>query len=161
MPSFVWINGRLVPESKARISVDDSAYLYGHGLFETLRAEKGKILFLEEHLRRLKKNSDRLGLRLPLSLGRIKRDLTRTLKKNRLREAHLRINLSQSALGSPHLVMTAKPYVPYPESYYKRGAPLILVCSVRNDAGTIAAILSPPIIILIVMERYGLLFPRG
>lgn len=140
MPFCVYMNGRLVPEAKAKISLDDSAYLYGHGIFETLRAAQGRLLFLPDHLARLKRNARFLGLKLPLSPSALTVAIYRTLKKNRLREAHLRINLSQSAAGRPHLTIFAKPYVPYPRSFYQKGAPLILVRSVRNDSGLIATI---------------------
>lgn len=136
----VYINGRLMPEAKAKIAVDDSSYLYGHGIFETLRAACGRILFLKDHLGRLQRNANLLGLKLPVSLRRLEAELYRTLKKNRLQEAYLRLTLSQTSAGRPNLSVIAKPYTPYPRSFYEKGARLILVRSVRNDSGPIATI---------------------
>ena len=53
MEEFVWLNDDLIPLSQARVSVNDRGFLYGDGLFETLRAEAGRVLFLAEHLERL------------------------------------------------------------------------------------------------------------
>jgi branched-subunit amino acid aminotransferase/4-amino-4-deoxychorismate lyase len=140
MSSWVSINGRLLPEGKAGIPVDDSAYLYGLGLFETLRAANGRVLFLKDHLARLKRNARLLGLKLALGPSALTTAIYRTLKKNRLREAHLRINLSQSPEGRSRLTIIAKPYRPYPRSFYTKGGPLILARSIRNDSGPIATV---------------------
>ena len=50
---FVWLNDDLIAMSQARVSVNDRGFLYGDGLFETLRAEAGRVQFLDEHLERL------------------------------------------------------------------------------------------------------------
>ena len=47
---FVWLNEELLPTDQARVSVNDRGFLYGDGLFETLRADSGRVLFLTEHL---------------------------------------------------------------------------------------------------------------
>ena len=46
MQEFVWLNDALIPLDQARVSVNDRGFLYGDGLFETLRAEAGTIYFL-------------------------------------------------------------------------------------------------------------------
>ena len=50
---YVHVNGRLLPASEASMSVFDYGLLYGLALFETMRANRGKTLFLSEHLARL------------------------------------------------------------------------------------------------------------
>jgi para-aminobenzoate synthetase component 1 len=50
--SRLWINGKIVPAEEALVPVTDLAYQYGYGLFETIRAENGRPLFLAEHLER-------------------------------------------------------------------------------------------------------------
>ncbi len=49
----IWLNGDFTPLGEARISPLDRGFLYGDGFFETIRAEKGKILYLRMHLERL------------------------------------------------------------------------------------------------------------
>lgn len=61
----VWLNGRLVHADRARVCVLDRGLLYGDGLFETLRAYRGRPLALEEHLARLARSARVLALPLP------------------------------------------------------------------------------------------------
>jgi branched-chain amino acid aminotransferase len=58
----IYINGRIVPAKKARISVLDRGFNYGDGLFETMRSHSGKIFMAKEHLKRLKDGAKRLGI---------------------------------------------------------------------------------------------------
>ncbi|MBA7687898.1 hypothetical protein ES703_96372 [subsurface metagenome] len=51
MKELVYLNGALIPRSKARVSAFDYGFLYGYGLFETMRAYNGTIFLLERHLR--------------------------------------------------------------------------------------------------------------
>ena len=61
---FVWLNDNLIPLDQARVSVNDRGLLYGDGLFETLRAEDGRVFFLPEHLERL--GASARAFRLPV-----------------------------------------------------------------------------------------------
>ena len=65
MEEFVWLNDELIPISQARVSVNDRGFLYGDGLFETLRAEAGRVLFLPEHLERLEASARTFRLPFP------------------------------------------------------------------------------------------------
>jgi len=63
---WVHVNGRLVDESEARISVFDRGFLYGDGIFESMRSIGGVIFRLDRHLERLVRSSARIGLdRMP------------------------------------------------------------------------------------------------
>jgi branched-subunit amino acid aminotransferase/4-amino-4-deoxychorismate lyase len=61
----VYLNGRFVPAARASISVYDRGLLYGDGLFETLRAYRGKVFALDQHLERLAGSAEVLGLPVP------------------------------------------------------------------------------------------------
>ena len=61
---IVWLNGEFLPLSQASISPMDRGFLYGDGLFETLRAEDGKVLYVREHLARLGKSLKALRISL-------------------------------------------------------------------------------------------------
>ncbi len=54
--SFVWLNGVVRPASKATISVGDQGFLFGYGFFETIRADKANLRFLEDHIARLNRS---------------------------------------------------------------------------------------------------------
>jgi branched-chain amino acid aminotransferase len=58
----VWLDGGLVPAEGAALSIDDPAVRWGEGLFETMRAERGRVALLERHLDRLEASARTLGL---------------------------------------------------------------------------------------------------
>jgi branched-chain amino acid aminotransferase len=61
----VWINGDLVPDSEARISVFDHGLVVGDGVFETLKVQHGVPFALTRHLRRLAASANGIGLPVP------------------------------------------------------------------------------------------------
>lgn len=62
MREYVYLNGKSVPNEKACVSVFDRGLSYGDGLYETMKAMDGKVLFLKEHLKRFLHGADHLGL---------------------------------------------------------------------------------------------------
>ena len=62
MEEIVSLNGSLVPRSQARVSAFDHGFLYGYGLFETMRAYHGRIFLLERHIKRLTSSAETIGL---------------------------------------------------------------------------------------------------
>ncbi len=130
MEEIVYLNGSLVPRSQAHISVFDQGFLYGYGLFETMRAYRGKIFLLERHLKRLLGSAELIGLGPGLAeadLGRACRD---TLGASGLREARLRLTVSRgeadafpgaNAGRAPTVLVTAGSYTPLPAGAYHQG----------------------------------------
>ncbi len=129
-PEFVWLNDELVPLDQARVSVHDRGFLYGDGLFETIRAEAGAIYFLGEHLARLEASAGVFRLAFPSGFS-WKERLNRLLAANGLeqRPARLKILLSRGEVpglglpeaGRPTLVIWAQPYEPPPPAEYAAG----------------------------------------
>jgi branched-chain amino acid aminotransferase len=62
MTRTVWLDGRIVPAGRAALSIDDPAARWGEGLFETMRAERGRVALLERHLDRLLGSAAAMGL---------------------------------------------------------------------------------------------------
>jgi branched-chain amino acid aminotransferase len=128
MEQIVYLNGSLVPVNQARISPFDMGFLYGYGLFETMRAYSGRIFRLGKHLERLSKSAQALSL--PLDSFDLKRACHDTLKANKLNEARIRLTVS---LGegeaapdlpkhpSPTVLVTAARYVPLSAEAYSKG----------------------------------------
>jgi branched-chain amino acid aminotransferase len=97
---WVHLNGRLVPEDEARVSVFDRGFLYGDGIFESMRAAGGVVFRQERHLQRLRRSADAIGLDLsPVSPG-LGAAVGELLDANRLRDARIRITVSRGA-GRP------------------------------------------------------------
>jgi branched-chain amino acid aminotransferase len=130
MEEIVYLNGSLVPSSHAHISVFDHGFLYGYGLFETMRAYHGKIFLLERHLKRLLSSAETIGLASGLAgidLGRACRE---TLKANGLEDARLRLTVSNGEADAfpwtgisttPTVVVTARSYTPFSAEKYNQG----------------------------------------
>jgi len=94
MEELVHLNGKLVPRSKAQISALDYGFLYGYGLFETMRAYSGRVFRLEQHLDRLRFSAEVVGLDLEsidYDLGKAVYD---TLQANELADARVRLTVS-------------------------------------------------------------------
>lgn len=138
---WVYCNDRFVPQEEAVVSVFDHGFLYGDGVYETLRAYRGRVFQLAEHLARLERSASRIQLHLPVSRERLAGLVREALSRNQLQEAYLRITVSRGAgeIGldpalckSPTLVIIAKPFQPYPESIYTEGVSVIVARTRRN-----------------------------
>ncbi|TET66994.1 MAG: branched-chain amino acid aminotransferase [Dehalococcoidia bacterium] len=127
---IVYLNGSLIPRSQARVSVFDHGFLYGYGLFETMRAYHGAIFLLDRHLKRLLDAAAVIGLGSKLAdidLGKACRD---TLKANGLLEARLRLTVSRGEVApfpgtstsvTPTVLVTATGYSAMPAQVYDTG----------------------------------------
>lgn len=127
----VFLNGDLLDADAAQIPVTDSSFLYGIGLFETLRAVGGRVFRLEDHLRRLNTSAAALGLRNRYTDEQILTAIDRLLAANALTDARLRLSLSNGPIqpdGEPssNLLITASAFAPYPPEYYAKGVRVIL-----------------------------------
>jgi len=91
----VFVNGRFVPEAEATVSVFDRSFLYGDGLFETVRVANGRPFRLRPHLERLSRGAEGLGIRLPFDTSELIRVASDLLRLNKTREALLRVTASR------------------------------------------------------------------
>lgn len=117
-PATVWINGSTVPEADATVSVFDRSFLYGDGLFETIRVYRGSPFRWTQHLERLQAGADALGIRLPFTVSELTEAAGHLIQENSATEAVLRLTLSRgvgprgySPRGAdrPLLIMTLHP----------------------------------------------------
>jgi branched-chain amino acid aminotransferase len=92
---FVFLNGQIVPEEQAVVSVFDRSFLYGDGLFETMLVLKGKPFRWEHHLERLERGAEFLRLRIPFSREALRGFADELIAWNRMPESLLRLTLSR------------------------------------------------------------------
>jgi len=127
---IVYLNGYLIPRSQAHVSVFDHGFLYGYGLFETMRAYNGKIFLLERHLNRLMGAAQLLGLGSKFNTIEMAKACHDTLDANDLKNARLRLTLSRGEESSfpgpdisknPTILVTANAYNPPPPKSYDKG----------------------------------------
>jgi branched-chain amino acid aminotransferase len=139
---LVCVNGRLVPADEPVVCAGDRGFLYGDGLFETLRSYDGDPCLLDEHLSRLAASAAALRFGDVVDRQAIAADVARLLEANRLRDAYIRITLTRGvhrgALhleppDSPTLVIVARPVRPPSEEAYRQGQSAV-IASVRQNA---------------------------
>lgn len=120
MEQLVFLSGSLLPRSQARISPFDHGFLYGFGLFETVRAYSGFPFRLDRHIARLLRGAAIIGLSPNLTDGQLQEACHHVLRANSLQDARLRITMSagegeaapQPPTSAPTTFITASQYVP-------------------------------------------------
>jgi branched-chain amino acid aminotransferase len=137
----VYLNGKVVPRQEAVVSVFDHGFLYGDGVYETLKVYDGVVFMLEEHLGRLRRSASMIGLDLPGDADFIKLAVYETLTANALKNAYVRITVSrgQGPIGldpalctEPTFVVIAEDFKEYPRALYKSGVRLVIPQTRRN-----------------------------
>ena len=142
MSLLVYIDGGLVPEEQAKISVFDHGLLYGDGIFEGIRAYNGLVFRLDDHLRRLYRSAKAILLNIPLSLEAMTAAVLETIRANELRDAYVRVVVTRGLgdLGldprkcpKPSVIIIAASIQLYPEEVYEKGMSLITCVTRRNS----------------------------
>ncbi|OGW54731.1 MAG: hypothetical protein A2Y81_01510 [Nitrospirae bacterium RBG_13_43_8] len=137
----IYLNRKLVPAKEAVVSVLDHGFLYGDGIYETMRVYDGVTFMLDEHLRRLYRSASLIGLTIPLDADSLKRSVYETLIANSLRNAFVRLTISRGygPIGldpdlcpEPTVVIIAQEMKDYPRSFYEKGISLIIPETKRN-----------------------------
>lgn len=93
----VYIDGKYYPKSEAKVSVFDHGLLYGDGVFEGIRAYDGLVFKLKEHINRLYSSAHMLMLSIPMTREEIIQKTLETLRKNKLRDAYIRLVVTRGA----------------------------------------------------------------
>lgn len=136
MFSYVFINGKLIPGSKASIPVKDRGFLYSDGLYETLKSYEGSLFMLDEHLERLFRSMTILKYRPAFDEEYVKEALRKTINKNNLgrKDAYIKIIVTRGIHGrelyfsseyKPSVIIIAEKLVPYSEEDYSGGIKII------------------------------------
>ena len=137
----VYINNSLIPESEAKVSVFDHGFLYGDGVFETMRAYDGTVFMIEEHIQRLFRSASLIGLDIKRDKDSIKTTVYETISKNSLKDAYIRVTVSRGAgpvgldpelCKEPTFIIIAEEFREYPKSYYDNGIKTIIAATKRN-----------------------------
>jgi branched-chain amino acid aminotransferase len=138
---YVYLNGKTVPENEAYVSIRDRGFLYGDGLFETIRAYKGHAFRLDDHLDRLFASAKELKIlpsedtrtnvetqhlaSLQVHATQLRQAVQKLLSLNGLADAYIRITLSRGHI-QPTLIIETRPLTPYPQEYYENGISVIV-----------------------------------
>jgi branched-chain amino acid aminotransferase group I len=156
MAEIIYLNGRLIPRSEAKLSPFDHGFLYGYGLFETMRAYNGHIFRLDSHLTRLRCSAESIGLThsiLTTDGGKqsLKAACMATLEANELRNARIRLTVSAGegdmtpdpgTCSNPTVLITAQHLVPLPPEKYESGFKAALSSLRRNSQSPLSRLKS-------------------
>ena len=142
---YIFLNKKIVPEAEAVVSVYDHGFLYGDGIYETMRAYNGVVFMIEKHLERLDRSASLTQLDVP-DTGFITDAVQRTLEANKLSNAYIRVTVSRgkgpvgldpALCKEPTFVVIAEPFREYPEQLYTNGVKLVIANTRRNPVEAI------------------------
>lgn len=133
----IFLNGKFILKDEAKIPVLEPGFLYGWGLFETMRAYSEKIVYLNEHLIRMKDSCRLIHLRFPYPFDKLKRIIEKTVRISRFRDAYIRLTLWKSEHATGTLIIVRE-YNPYPKQKYKSGFRAKISSFRQNDSSLLA-----------------------
>ncbi|MGB9612760.1 MAG: aminotransferase class IV [Candidatus Margulisiibacteriota bacterium] len=142
-----YINGRTLSLTEAKISVLDRGFLYGDGVFESLRTFNRKPFLLDEHLKRLLSGAKTLKISHPYSLSFLKSAVFKTLAANNFKEYYIKIILTRgeakghglnfsNSTGKPNLIILVEKLKEYSKTIYRYGWKAIISTIVRPNTPT-------------------------
>jgi branched-chain amino acid aminotransferase len=151
MGATVNVNGRVFDQEHAVISVFDHGFLYGEGVYETLRTYNGQPFLFDRHMRRLRASAGMVALDVPIGDAEIDARFRETMRAAGLgestgREAYIRILVTRgigeltydlAACPNPSIVVIVKPNVEPSREAFERGVKVALVPIVRNHPDTV------------------------
>lgn len=142
----IYLNGKLVPEREAKVSVFDHGLLYGDGVFEGIRAYNGRVFMLDEHTERLYRSAKAIDLKIPLSPAQTARAVVKTCKENRVLDGYIRLvvtrgvgtlGLNPYTCSKPQVIIIAGSIQLYPKKLYDEGLAIVTVGTIRNHTESI------------------------
>ena len=148
MNATVNVNGRISSDREAVISVFDHGFLYGEGIYETMRTYNGRPFLYDRHMRRLRNSARMIVLELPFTDEQLAGQIAETMSAASLTggEAYIRVLVTRgigeltydpAATPRPSVVIIVKPQVDPPAEAYEQGVRVVIVDVVRNHPDTV------------------------
>lgn len=145
---FIFLNGKIISDTEGSVSLGDRGFLYGDGIFETLRSYNGKPFKLAEHLERMRCSAEKLSISFEYTNAEISESITKLLEKNSIQDAYIRITLSrgtgENGLGINNnlkstILIQVKSFTPYERKLYEEGMSLIVSMHRRSTSCPISS----------------------
>ncbi|MBD3184402.1 branched-chain-amino-acid transaminase [Candidatus Poribacteria bacterium] len=143
MSLIIYLDGKFVPESEAKISVFDHGLLYGDGVFEGIRFYNNRVFRLDEHLQRLYDSAKAIRLEIPLDINEMEQAILETIRRNDLHYGYIRavvtrgvgdLGLDPDKCSVASVFVIASSIVLYPDKYYQEGLEVVTAPTRRNIA---------------------------
>ena len=144
LDTIYYINEEWVLSKKATIPFNDSGFLYGDGIFETLRFDNRKIFSFNKHFHRLMKGLRIIDLSIPNKFDELKNILELLIKKNYLDSGIIRLMVTRGTIktllskSKPNLYISIKPFYELPKEPVK-----VLAYDRVNDLAILESKISP------------------
>ena len=147
MSATVNVNGRITSDREAVISVFDHGFLYGEGVYETMRTYHRRPFLFDRHMRRLRRSAGLIELAPPFGDGELADQIRATQDAAKLDgEAYIRVLVTRGvgeltydlkATPNPSIVIIVKPQIDPPADAYEKGVRVVIVDIVRNHPATV------------------------
>ncbi len=137
---WIYLNGRMVDEAQARVSVLDRGFLYGDGVFETVRIHDGRPVWLDRHLARLARSCEAIHLELPAPATSWADVFQTVIDANHLGQAVIRLTLSRGrdvagsdSCADPTLALAPRP-LPHLTAHQRHNGVPIIITTIRKPS---------------------------
>jgi branched-chain amino acid aminotransferase len=147
MSATVNVNGRITSDGEATISVFDHGFLYGEGIYETMRTYHRRPFLYDRHMRRLRRSAKMIELPLPFTDAQLAAQIRDTQAIAKIDgEVYIRVLVTRGigdltydvkATPNPSIVIIVKPQVDPPPEVYDKGVRVVIVDVVRNHPDSV------------------------
>jgi len=144
----IYLDGKIVDEENAKVSVFDHGLLYGDGVFEGIRAYNGRVFRLKEHLNRLWDSAKAVNITIPMTKSEMEKALLKTLIANKQTDGYIRLVVTRGCgdLGldprkctrPPSVIIITDEIALYPGELYEKGGEVITAATRRMRADTLS-----------------------
>lgn len=137
----IYLNGQILPQEDAKISVFDHGLLYGDGVFEGIRAYNGKIFMLQQHMDRLYDSAKAIALRIPIPKNEMAEAIEKTMSANNLTDSYIRLvvtrgvgklGLDPNKCATQQIIIITDTIELYSKALYEKGLDIVTVTTIRN-----------------------------
>ena len=137
----IYLDGKYVDQSEAKVSVFDHGLLYGDGIFEGIRVYNNCIFRLEQHLDRLYSSAKYIMLTIPVTREELVEATIETVRRNNIRDGYIRLVVTRGVgdLGlapwkcaKASIFIIASTITLYPAELYENGMEIVTVPTTRN-----------------------------
>ncbi|HEV3142327.1 MAG TPA: branched-chain-amino-acid transaminase [Gemmataceae bacterium] len=141
----VYINGKIVDKSEAKVSVFDHGFLYGDGVFEGIRVYSGKVFRHREHIDRLYDSARAIALEIPMQRETLMEAVEKTVKAAGKIDGYIRLVITRGpgSLGldprkcEPQVIIIVDDISLYPPEVYESGLEIITASTIRNHPNAV------------------------
>lgn len=144
----VWMDGKLVDKSDAKVSVYDHGLLYGDGIFEGIRLYHGRIFEPDAHLQRLFDSAKAIRLTIPFTADQLRAGIEETAKANNFTDCYVRLvvtrgvgylGLNPNKCSTPSTFIITDTIEMYPKEVYEKGMAVITASVIRNHPNAMSS----------------------